>query len=244
VPAESRQWRVLIADDEPAARRGVRQLLSTHHGFAVAAECRNGTEVLNALDTARPDVVFLDIQMPGLGGFDVIRRRTAARMPLVVFLTAYDEHALKAFDAEAIDYLVKPVSQARFDTAMRRVTKQLTTQAPTVSPRLVVPTTRGALVLPVGEIDWIEAADNYVRIWSGAQSYLLRESLADLQRTIGTHGFARAHRSALVRIAAVRQLTASADGELAAELQSGTRILVSRRRRAAFVRAVGKECVR
>jgi len=118
-------WRVLIADDEPAARRGVRQLLSGHSSFAVVGECRNGVEVLQALDTAHPDVVFLDIQMPGLSGFDVIRRRTPERMPVVVFLTAFDEHALKAFEAEALDYLVKPVSQSRFDAAMRRVTRSL-----------------------------------------------------------------------------------------------------------------------
>src|SRR5215510_1215570 len=106
MPAE---WRVLIADDEPAARRGVRQLLAAFPAFTVVGECRDGAETLAALDTLAPHVVFLDIQMPGLDGFDVIRRRTTERMPAVVFLTAYDQFALRAFEAEAVDYLLKPV---------------------------------------------------------------------------------------------------------------------------------------
>ena len=121
----SAEWRVLVADDEPAARRGVRQLIAAFPSFEVVGECRDGAEVLTALDTLRPDVVFLDIQMPGLSGFDVIRHRTPDRMPEVVFLTAYDQFALKAFDAQALDYLVKPVSAGRFATTMKRLTKQL-----------------------------------------------------------------------------------------------------------------------
>src|SRR5262249_46700219 len=103
------EWRVLIADDEPAARRGVRQLLAGFPEFVVSGECRNGAEVLASLDTLHPDVVFLDIQMPGIDGFEVIRRRTPGRMPAVVFLTAYDQFAIRAFEAQALDYLVKPV---------------------------------------------------------------------------------------------------------------------------------------
>jgi two-component system LytT family response regulator len=240
------EWRVLIADDEPAARRGVRQLLSAHASFAVVGECRNGSEVLQALDTARPDVVFLDIQMPGLGGFDVIRRRTPARMPIVVFLTAYDEHALKAFEAEALDYLVKPVSQSRFDAAIRRVTRSLKGEraaragagSGAAEPRLIVSTPRGATIVPAREIDWIEAADNYARIWTGNRSYLLRESMSDLEQRIGPSGFARAHRRALVRVDRVRTLITSPEGDLTAELATGAKVPVSRRRRPGFVAAV------
>ena len=104
------KWKALIADDEPAARRGVRQLLAAFPQFAVAGECRNGAEVLDALNTLSPDVVFLDIQMPGIDGFDVIKRRTVERMPAVVFLTAFDQFAIRAFETEALDYLVTPVS--------------------------------------------------------------------------------------------------------------------------------------
>ena len=112
------RWKALIADDEPAARRGVRQLLAHFPEFAVAGECRNGAEVLNALNTIAPHVIFLDIQMPGIDGFEVIKQRTAERMPAVVFLTAFDQFAIRAFETEALDYLVKPVSEARFAVTM------------------------------------------------------------------------------------------------------------------------------
>src|SRR5215216_5329839 len=119
------KWKALIADDEPAARRGVRQLLAGFPEFAVAGECRNGAEVLAALDASTPDVVFLDIQMPGIDGFEVIRRRTPERMPAVVFLTAYDQFAIQAFEAQALDYLLKPVTEARFAATMQRLVRQL-----------------------------------------------------------------------------------------------------------------------
>src|SRR2546421_10976041 len=139
------KWRILIADDEPAARRGVRQLLVAFPQFAVAGECRNGAEVLAALDVSAPDVVFLDIQMPGIDGFEVIRRRTAERMPAVVFLTAFDQFAIRAFEAEALDYLVKPVSEARFATTMKRLMRQLTAARPAAREEAIVVTTpRGA----------------------------------------------------------------------------------------------------
>ena len=119
------RWKALIADDEPAARRGVRQLLAAFPEFVVAGECRNGAEVLAALDTSPPDVVFLDIQMPGIDGFEVIKRRTVERMPAVVFLTAFDQFAIRAFETEALDYLVKPVSEARFAATMKRSVEAL-----------------------------------------------------------------------------------------------------------------------
>ena len=233
------KWRVLIADDEPAARRGVRQLLAPHGEFEVVGECRDGREVLAALERMTPDVVFLDIQMPEVSGFEVIRRRTADRMPIVVFLTAYDQFAIRAFEAEALDYLVKPVSDTRFAATMKRVAKRLSSGAPGREERsLVVTTARGALVLPLHEIDWIEAADYYARVWVGSRSYLLRESLKQLERRVGNAGFARAHRQALVRTTAVRALQDGEAGELIAVLATGVRIPVSRRRRAAFASAV------
>jgi two-component system, LytTR family, response regulator len=235
----SSPWRVLLADDEPAARRGVRQLLAAFPEFTVTAECRNGREVLAALDLVVPDVLFLDVQMPELGGFDVIRRRTPERMPVVVFLTAYDQYAIRAFDAEALDYLVKPVTEERFAATMRRVAKRLRSGASTTAePTIVVPTARGALVLELREIDWVEAADYYARLWVGARSYLVRESLDQLERRIGAHGFVRTHRGALVRLAAVRALQSADSGEVVALLTSGVRVPVSRRRRAAIVAAV------
>src|ERR1041384_2292272 len=119
------RWKALIADDEPGARRGVRQLRANFPEFTVAGECRNGAEVLAALDNLAADVVFLDIQMPGIDGFEVIKRRTVERMPAVVFLTAFDQFAIKAFETEALDYLVKPVSEARFAATLQRLMKRL-----------------------------------------------------------------------------------------------------------------------
>src|SRR5687767_12971199 len=176
------KWSVLIADDEPAARRGVRQLLATFPEFAVAGECRNGAEVLAALEVSAPDVVFLDIQMPGIDGFEVIRKRGVERMPAVVFLTAFDQFAIKAFEAEALDYLVKPVSEARFAATMKRLTRRLSSAARTTrDERIVVTTSRGAAVLHISEIDWIEAAGNYAQLWIGERNYFLRESLQLLE---------------------------------------------------------------
>jgi two-component system, LytTR family, response regulator len=232
------EWSVLIADDEPAARRGVRQLLATFPEFVVAGECRDGREVLKALETLKPDVLFLDIQMPGIDGFDVIRERTPERMPAVVFLTAYDQFALKAFDAHAFDYLLKPASEARFASTVQRLIRRL--RADRAVPRehsVIVPTPRGAVVVPVGEIDWIEAENNYARVWTNGRSYLLREPLRALETRTGG-GFARAHRRALVRLGGIRALTETPDGELVAELRSGARVPISRRRRAAFLAAL------
>jgi two-component system, LytTR family, response regulator len=233
------EWNVLIVDDEPAARRGVRQLLAAFPEFAVAGECRNGAEALAALDASAPDVVFLDIQMPGIDGFEVIRRRTTERMPEVVFLTAYDQFALRAFEAEALDYLVKPVSEARFAATMKRLMKRLRSSATaTRDENIVVTTSRGATVLNLGEIDWIEAAGNYAQLWVGQRSYFLRESLQLLEERVGRHGFIRAHRRALVRLDGVRELTRDRSGALVAALDCGARIPVSRRRSAAFAAAV------
>ena len=233
------KWKALIADDEPAARRGVRQLLSSFPEFAVAGECRNGAEVLTALDASAPDVVFLDIQMPGIDGFEVIKRRTVERMPAVVFLTAFDQFAIRAFETEALDYLVKPVSEARFAATMKRLLRRL--RSTSSSPReetIVVTTSRGATVLHLNEIDWIEAAGNYTQLWAGTRSYFLRESLQLLEERVQKHGFIRVHRRALVRLDAVRELTRTRAGALSAVLESGVRVPISRRRSASFTAAL------
>jgi two-component system LytT family response regulator len=233
------KWRVLIADDEPAARRGVRQLLAPYAEFTIAGECRDGKEVLAALERTTADVLFLDIQMPEINGFEVIHRRTAERTPAVVFLTAYDQFAIRAFEAEALDYLVKPVSEARFAATIKRLLKRLKSNGePARDASIVVATARGALVLPLREIDWIEAADYYARLWVGQRSYLLRESLAQLELRVSAHGFARAHRQALVRLDGVRALLSNDSGDMTAVLTNGARVPVSRRRRAAFSAAV------
>lgn len=233
----SSKWRVLVADDEPAARRGVRHLIAPFAEYSIVGECRNGREVLHALDILKPDVLFLDIQMPEMDGFEVIRRRTPERMPALVFLTAFDQFAMNAFNAEALDYLVKPVSEDRFAACMKRVTRWLQNGASERrSGSIVVATARGALVIPLREIDWIEAADYYARLWVGDRSYLVRESLAQLEDRVRDYGFIRAHRQAIVRIDGVRALE---NGDVAL-LACGTVVPVSRRRRAAFAAALKK----
>jgi two-component system LytT family response regulator len=230
---------VVIADDEPAARRGVRQLLAAFPDFTVVGECRDGAETLASIETLGPHVVFLDIQMPGLDGFEVIRRRTPDRMPAVVFLTAFDQFAVRAFEAAAFDYLLKPVSAERFGATMARLVRRLRADAPAgEDPAVVVKASRGTIVIPLREIDWIEAEDKYVRIWTGGRSYLLREPLRDVERRVRGQGFARAHRRALVRLAAAREVTVAKDGGVFASLGNGARVPISRRRRAAFLAAV------
>jgi two-component system, LytTR family, response regulator len=233
MPAERR---VLVADDEPSARRGVRQLLAAYPDYTIVGECRDGAEVLTALDALAPDLLFLDIQMPGLDGFDVIARRTPARMPAVVFLTAYDHYALRAFEVEAVDYLMKPVSEARFAATMQRVGRLLA--ATPTPPSLVAITARGQVIVELHQIDWIEAAGNYARLWLGDRDHLMRDSLAALEDRIAPHGFLRAHRRALIRLGAIHELAANFDGQLTAILTTGARIPISRRRRAAFASAV------
>ena len=232
------KWKALIADDEPAARRGVRQLLAVFPQFVIAGECRNGAEVLAALNTSTPDVVFLDIQMPGIDGFEVIKRRTVERMPAIVFLTAFDQFAIRAFETEALDYLVKPVSEARFAATMKRLEKRLRSSSKPQRETILVTTSRGATVLHLNEIDWIEAAGNYTQLWVGTRSYFLRESLQLLEERIQPHGFIRAHRSALVRLEAVRELRRTRAAGLVAVLGSGVRVPISRRRSASFTAAL------
>jgi two-component system LytT family response regulator len=231
------KWKALIADDEPAARRGVRQLLANFPEFVVAGECRNGAEVLAALNASAPDVIFLDIQMPGIDGFEVIKQRTVERMPAIVFLTAFDQFAIKAFETEALDYLVKPVSEARFAMTMKRLAQRLESRSK-VTETIVVTTSRGAAVLHLNEIDWIEAAGNYSQLWVGTRSYFLRESLQLLEKRVEKNGFVRAHRRALVRLDGVRELTRTRAGASVAVLESGVRVPISRRRSASFTAAL------
>jgi two-component system, LytTR family, response regulator len=238
------KWKALIADDEPTARRGVRQLLSAFPEFTVAGECRNGAEVLDALNSSVPDVVFLDIQMPGIDGFEVIKRQTVERMPAVVFLTAFDQFAIKAFETEALDYLVKPVSEERFATTMKRLMQRLQSKStPAREEKIVVTTSRGATVLHLNEIDWIEAAGNYTQLWVGTRSYFLRESLQLLEERAQKQGFIRVHRRALVRLDAVRELARTRTGALTAVLASGVRVPISRRRSATFGAALRSRTV-
>jgi two-component system, LytTR family, response regulator len=245
MPEMPTKIRVLVADDEPLARRGVRQLLAPHADMIVAGESRNGPETLRALDALAPDLLFLDIQMPEMDGFEVLRARGAERMPAVIFVTAHDQFAVRAFEAHALDYLVKPLNIERFEAALKRVRERLHLMESVERSvrltalleveraqrekkgidRLVASTPTGDLVIPVSEIDWIGADDYYSRLHVGAKMYLLRESLNSLEKKLNPNMFARVHRSAIVQLDRIRELQ---NGELA--LRDGSRIPVSRRK--------------
>ncbi len=253
--------RALIVDDEPLARRGVRQLLVAHPDIVVVGECRNGREALRAFDGCAPDLVFLDVQMPGLDGFGVVRAREAKPMPFLIFVTAFDEFAVRAFEAQALDYLVKPLSQVRFDRTIRRVRERMKlTEAGALAgrlaallaaddvrrapggenaparqdghgPRIAIPTATGQVFLDPAEIDWIEARDYYAGIHAGGQRHLVRESLASLEKRLDPAEFARVHRSALVRLDRIREIHSGTEGDSFAVLMNGAEVPVSRRRR-------------
>jgi two-component system LytT family response regulator len=251
----SGEMRAVIADDEPLARRGIRQLLAPHRDVTVVAEARNGIETVRALRSLHPDLLFLDVQMPELDGFGVLREYGAERMPAVIFVTAYDDFAVRAFEANALDYLVKPVGEARFAQALERTRERrrsvdavalsqrlsallaMHERAHVVSGatagRLLVPTSSGELVLDTDEIDWIEADDYYAAIHARGRRHLIRESLASLEQRLDGSRFVRAHRSAIVNIDRVRELRSANEsaGETVLVLRDGTRVPISRRRR-------------
>lgn len=249
--AEPTMIRAVIADDEPLARRGIRQLLAAHADVNVVAEARNGTEALRALRAMEPTLLFLDVQMPELDGFGVLREHGVARMPAVIFVTAYDEFAVRAFDAHALDYLVKPAEEARFARAMDRTRERLRAEQATeqvrrlsallemherdsasrAAQRLVVPTAKGELILDTNEIDWIEADDYYAAVYARGRRHLIRESLASFERRLDASRFVRVHRSAIVAVDRVREVLWDAPGEVVLVLRDGARVPVSRRRK-------------
>lgn len=245
----------LIVDDEPLARRGIRQLLEAHPDVVVAGECRNGREAVRGVRALRPALVFLDIQMPGMDGFDVVREIGADAMPEVVFITAFDDYAVRAFETHALDYLVKPVSQMRFDAALARVAtrlrernalatadrfrrllverQQAAARMAAVPETIAVPTAGGLVVVAMDDIDWIEADDYYAAIHARGKRLLIRESLASFEERLDTSRFVRVHRSAIVAVARIAELRQGRGGVRGSVvlLRDGTRVPVSRRRR-------------
>ena len=214
--------RALVVDDEPLARRGLHQLLAPHADVEIVGECGDGRSALEAIRSLRPDLLFLDIQMPELDGFGVMRELGADAPPAVVFLTAYGEFAVQAFDVEAVDYLVKPVREERFEEALRRARRRIPPAG-----HFLVPGSRGQVVIRLEEIEWIEADDYYARIHAHGRDYLLRESLASLEERLAGTRLVRVHRGAMVHLDRIRRVGAT---ELT--LVSGAVIPVSRRRRA------------
>jgi two-component system LytT family response regulator len=242
--------KTIIVDDEPLARRGLRQMLAPHSDFRVIAEARNGVEAISCVRSLRPDLLFLDVQMPEPDGFGVLKEIGPPFMPLVVFVTAYDDFAVRAFDAHALDYLVKPIQKIRFIEAIEQVRERIrANEAVAMSgrlaklleqknreankQRLVVPTNSGELLLDAAEIEWIEADDYYSAIHSGNRRHLIRESLSSLEARLDGHQFVRTHRSAIVNIERVREVRNEAT-EMMLILRDGQRVPVSRRKREAL----------
>jgi len=221
--------RTLIVDDEPLARVTIAELLRTDPEISVVGECDSGTEAIEAIRTHKPALVFLDVQMPGCDGFDVIERLGVAQgrgaPKAVIFVTAYDKYALKAFEAEALDYLLKPFSDSRFFRVLARAKTSL--RQPETG-RLMVRSAGRVTFLRAAEIDWIEAADYYACLHTGARSHLLRRSMADLETELDREMFCRIHRSAIINLTRVRELRLDANGEYEVVLDNGAQLKLSR----------------
>ncbi|MFP5262698.1 MAG: LytR/AlgR family response regulator transcription factor [Blastocatellia bacterium] len=243
---EAKRIRALIVDDEPLARRRLRRRLNYHADVDVIGECANGREAIDAIRAGRPDIVFLDVQMPEMDGFAVMEALEADALPLVIFVTAYDQYALRAFEVYALDYLLKPFDRQRFDKALQRAKARLRAdkgseinqralalleelKARTSHlERLIVKSGGRAFFLKTEEIDWIEAEGKYVRLHVGKESHLLRETISSLEAQLDPKRFPRIHRSTIVNIDRIRELQPWFHNEYRVLLRDGTQLMLSR----------------
>ena len=247
--------RALIVDDEPIARRGIRQLLQTQPDIEIAGECANGLEAVNAIGKQRPNLVFLDVQMPLMDGFGVVEAVGAESLPAVVFVTAYDEHAIRAFEVSALDYLLKPIDPDRFQKTLARVRAQMESpgakrldhklsallrsvdelkraRTPATSLERVVIKEQGRIFfLGVDEIDWLCAQGNYVELHAGRETHLLRETVDGMEGKLDSGKFIRLRRSTIVRTERIKEMQPLFNGEYVVILKDGTRLQSSRRYR-------------
>ncbi len=239
--------RALIVDDEPLSRERVRMLLAAHPEVEVIGECADGAEAVVTIRATSPDLVFLDIQMPELDGFDVLQQLEGTRMPSIIFVTAYDAYAIRAFEVNAVDYLLKPVDPARFAAALERATRGRQDEVvermlsvvesikrPRYRTRFVVRDAKGAFFLPADGITWLEAADNYVRLHTDQGAYLMRETLKHIEASLDPERFVRVHRSAMVNLEKIARVEPWARGEYTIVLRDGTRLTSSRAYGGAF----------
>jgi two-component system LytT family response regulator len=242
--------KTMLADDEPLARERLRFLLSEDEEFVIAAECRSGKQVVDALKEERFDVLFLDIQMPGGDGFEIIQQVGAANMPVTVFVTAHNHYAVQAFEVHALDYLTKPVEPERLKATLARVKERIALEAARLTQeqmqfalralreengerreypaRLVVPSGTREAFVNVDEIEWVEAADYYACLHVGTRSLMLRETIKQLAETLDPRKFVRVHRSAIVNIAHVREILREGRNEGWVFLSNGQRVKMSK----------------
>lgn len=234
--------RALVVDDEPVARRRLKTLLAAEQA-EVIGECETGEQAIEAIERLRPDVVFLDVQMPGLDGFDVVDALEPGRHPDIVFVTAYDRYAVRAFDVHAVDYLLKPFTGERFRTALSRARDRIARRAPDAGlatlaatlrnrpaylTRLPVRTGGRTVFVELGAVDWLEAADNYVRLHVKQREYLARETLGSLEARLDPERFVRIHRSAIVQIDRIVETRPTSHGDAEVVLRDATTLTVSR----------------
>jgi len=244
--------RTLIVDDEPLARRAVSAPLAAHGGFELVAEAGHGAAAVAAIEALRPDLVFLDVQMPEMTGFDVIAAVGLEAMPLTVFVTAYDEHAVRAFEVEALDYLLKPFDDLRIGRVLERVRRRLASDTPRAArlgamlgglldpPGLVVRAHGSIRLIPLDRIDWIAAAGDYAEVHADGRASLLNESLASLEARLPVAAFARVHRSAIVRLDRLAELRPATHGDALLRLTCGAELRLSRRYRAPIDRYLAR----
>jgi len=233
--------RAMIVDDEPLAREGIRAFLAEETDVEVIDECPDGAAAVRAVERRRPDLMFLDVQMPRLTGFDVLEALDPSKMPLIIFTTAHDEHAIRAFEVNALDYLLKPFKQARFRAAVQRAREQLSRRAapgggrlaslleglraPSRSPRILVKSPDQILFLKSEDIDHVEAAGNYLVLHAGKERHIVRETMTAMEARLAPAGFMRVSRSALVNLNRVDRLQPEvAPGEFSLILKNGARL--------------------
>jgi two-component system LytT family response regulator len=255
--------KVLIVDDEPLARRGIRMHLDEEPDVAVVAECTGGREAVAVIRAEAPDLVFLDVQMPEMDGFEVIEEVGVRRMPVVIFVTAYDQYALQAFDAHALDYVLKPIDEQRFREALARARAHLQLKefdalqrhvqalldqiqaghredaAEKFLERLVVKEAGRVFFLKTEEVDWMETAGNYVRLHVGREAHLIRDSLSGMEAKLPPDHFLRIRRSTIVNVDRIKELQPLFNGEYVFRLKDGTKLTSSRRYRANLDRLLG-----
>jgi two-component system, LytTR family, response regulator len=242
----SERIRAIIVDDEPLARDGVRLHLAESADVEVVGEAGSGEEAIELIEAMRPDLMFLDVQMPGIDGFGVLEALGTSHMPVTIFTTAYDQFAVKAFDAHAVDYLLKPYDADRFQRALGRAREQLGSRRRAdvderlgsllaelrgrsrYAERLVVRSGGRMIILRTAEVDWIEAASNYVRLHAAGKDYLLRETMTALEARLDPAEFVRIHRSTMARVDRIRELEPLFQGDYVVILSDGTRLTSSR----------------
>jgi two-component system, LytTR family, response regulator len=224
----------LVVDDESLARRNVAVLLRRDPDIKSIAECGSGLEAIQEIRRSKPDLVFLDVQMPECDGFDVLELLGGDLPPTIIFVTAYAEYALRAFEAGALDYLLKPFDDARFARALNRAKEKLTHYRPLprrVAERRVVRSQGEVLFVNVADIDWIEAAGYYACLHVGSDTHILRRSLLELEKDLGEEKFIRIHRSVVVNLDRIRALEVQTSGDYEVVLRSKARLRLSRRYR-------------